>query len=67
MLADLIKSNRSCRRFDQNQPVALDTLHALVDLARLSASAANLQPLKYILSCNREQNAAIFNCLAWAA
>jgi nitroreductase len=67
MLADLIKANRSCRRFDQNQPVFLDTLKALVELARLSASAANLQPLKYILSCNREKNAAIFDCLAWAA
>ena len=67
MLADLIKSNRSCRRFDQNQPVPLDTLKALVELARLSASAANLQPLKYIVSSNRKKNAAIFDCLAWAA
>jgi nitroreductase len=38
-----------------------------VDLARLSASAANLQPLKYILSCEHEKNARIFRHLAWAA
>ena len=31
-----------------------------MDLARLSASAANLQPLKYILSCEPEKNARIF-------
>ncbi|MGD1968780.1 MAG: nitroreductase family protein, partial [Desulfobacterales bacterium] len=39
----------------------------LVDLARLSASGANLQPLKYILTCRPELNAEIFRCLGWAA
>jgi len=66
MLADLIKQNRSCRRFYQAHTITLDTLKALVELARLSASAANLQPLKFILACNPEKNAAIFDCLAWA-
>ena len=41
-------------------------LEELVDLARLSPSAANLQPLKYILSCETEMNARIFPHLAWA-
>ncbi len=31
-----------------------------------SASGANLQPLKYILSCDPQKNAEIFSCLAWA-
>ena len=66
MIADLIKKNRSCRRFYQDHAVDLETLKELVDLARLSASAGNLQPLKYILSCNLKQNARIFSCLAWA-
>ena len=66
MIADLIKANRSCRRFDQQQPVTLSTLMELVDLGRLSASAANLQPLKYILSCHPTTNGRIFECLAWA-
>jgi nitroreductase len=66
MIAELIKKNRSCRRFYQDHAVDLETLKGLVDLARLSASAANLQPLKYILSCNPQQNAQIFPCLAWA-
>ena len=39
----------------------------MVNLARLSPSAANRQPLKYLLSCNREQNDKIFPCLGWAA
>jgi nitroreductase len=66
MIADLIRQNRSCRRFYQDRAVSRETLVALVNLARLSASAANLQPLKYALSWEPEKNAAIFACLAWA-
>jgi nitroreductase len=67
MIADLIAANRSCRRFDENHLVDVNTLEQLVDLARLSASGANLQPLKYILSCRSALNAEIFSCLGWAA
>jgi len=67
MIADLIKQNRSCRRFKENRAVSPETLESLVDLGRLSASAANRQPLKYILSCDPAVNAEIFPCLAWAA
>jgi nitroreductase len=66
MIEDLIRRNRSFRRFHQDQAISRETLLSLVNLARLSASAANLQPLKYILSCDPEQNALIFACLAWA-
>jgi len=66
MIEELVRQNRSCRRFHQDQSVSRETLLSLVDLARLSASAANLQPLKYVLSCEPERNAAIFSCLAWA-
>jgi nitroreductase len=66
MLRDLIVKNRSYRRFFQEQATGIDTLRELVDLARLSASAGNLQPLKYILSCTPEKNAQIFPHLAWA-
>ena len=67
MIANLIKKNRSCRRFDQNHRVAPETVRELIDLARFSASAANRQPLKYILSTNPDKNEEIFACLAWAA
>ena len=66
MIADLIKDNRSCRRFYQNHPVTLEILKELVNLGRLSASGANRQPLKYILSRDPSKNAQIFSCLAWA-
>ncbi len=67
MIADLIKKNRSFRRFDQTHRIDLNTLSELVDLGRLGASAANLQPLRYILSCNPVVNERVFECLAWAA
>ena len=67
MIEDLIKSNRSCRRFFQQEAVPADTLRWLVNLARMSASAANLQPLKYVLSNDPHQNDMIFSCLKWAA
>ena len=66
MISELVKANRSCRRFYEDHPVELKTLEELVDLARLSASSANLQPLKYILACQPDVNAEIFSCLAWA-
>ncbi len=66
MIKDLILANRSCRRFHEHVLVEERTLRELVDLARLSASSANLQPLKYFLSCDREKNQAIFPHLAWA-
>ncbi len=66
MISELVKANRSCRRFYEDHQVELKTLEELVDLARLSASGANLQPLKYILACQPDVNAEIFSCLAWA-
>lgn len=66
MLRDLVLRNRSYRRFDENQPVTEALLHELVDLARLTASAANKQPLRYWLSCTAERNARVFPSLRWA-
>ncbi len=63
----LVRSNRSCRRFDNSFRLDRQTLTDLVDLARTSASAANMQPLKYITCCNEAENEQIFSCLAWAA
>jgi nitroreductase len=66
MIEDLILQNRSCRRFYQDATVELETLREFVGLARLSASGANRQPLKYILSCDPKKNALIFSHLGWA-
>ncbi len=66
MVKDLIYKNRSYRRFHQDAAIGMETLRELVDLARHSASGANRQPLKYILSCDAQTNAQIFENLAWA-
>mgnify|MGYP005847847833 FL=1 len=66
MLKELVFRNRSYRRFDQTVAIDRATLRELVDLARLSASASNLQPLRYILSAEPEKNAIIFDHLGWA-
>lgn len=66
-LKELIMANRSYRRFQQNVPVTQQTLMELVELARLSPSAGNKQPLRFILSCEPEKNSRIFPHLRWAA
>jgi nitroreductase len=65
-LRDLVMKNRSYRRFYQEIHVDLETLKQLVDLARLSASGSNLQPLKYFLVCDPQKNAQVFPHLVWA-
>lgn len=64
---DLMLKNRSYRRFQENVPVSEAQLRELVDLARLSASAGNKQPLRFVISADARTNAAIFKSLAWAA
>lgn len=67
ILKGLVLRNRSFRRFYQEKSLKIGILRELVDLARLSPSASNLQPLKFILSCEGEKNAKIFPHLAWAS
>lgn len=66
MLKDIILKNRSYRRFYEDEEISYSTLKELVDLARLSPSASNKQPLKYYLSYSKETNAQIFPHLKWA-
>lgn len=66
MIKELVKKTRCYRRFFQDETIRLDTLKELVELARLSSSASNLQPLKYLLSCDPGKNSLIFPHLGWA-
>jgi nitroreductase len=66
MLKDLIRTNRSYRRFHQDVAIDIQTLRELIELARLTPSAGNKQPLKYVLSCNQSSNSLIFEHLTWA-
>lgn len=64
-LKDLVTRNRSYRRFQETEPLSLDQLTHLVELARLSPTAANLQPLKFVISNDPARNELIFSCLVW--
>lgn len=65
-LSELILKNRSFRRFDESARIGYSTLEELVNLARLSASAANRQPLKYLLYNTPAGCEKIFPNTAWA-
>ena len=65
-LFELIKKNRSYRRFDESQRLTKEQLATWVDLARLSPSGMNLQPLKYKLIVDQETCDAVFPNLGWA-
>lgn len=66
MIKDLIRKNRTYRKFHQEVEIDRSVLEELIDLARLSASGANLQSLKYIISNNLKKNELIFQQLKWA-
>lgn len=65
-MQELVRKTRSYRRFDESHAIGLDVLEGLVDLARLTASGRNLQPLKFMPCNDPELNARIFPELAWA-
>ena len=66
MLKNLILQNRSYRRFDQSMPMPMELLREMVEAARLSGSARNLQPLRYMLFNDPADCARVFPTLAWA-
>jgi len=65
-LRDLVVRNRSYRRFVQSPRPDRALLKELVDLARLTASGANLQPLRYWLVDNPTDCALVFPHTSWA-
>ena len=65
-LEEIIRKNRSYRRFEQNHLISKESLLSFVDLARLSPSARNAQVLKYFISNESKLNETIFRELTWA-
>ena len=64
---ELVLKTRSYRRYDATHKIAPEELNDLVDLARQTPSGGNVQPLKYVASCDPEMNDRIFSTLGWAA
>jgi nitroreductase len=65
-LKDLIFKTRSYRRFNESYRIETKTLESFVDLARLSPSGANRQPLKYLIYNTAEDCERVFPYIAWA-
>lgn len=63
---ELILSRRSIRRFKQIS-IELETLKKFVDAGRLAPSAANLQPLEFIIINDEKVCSEIFETIGWAA
>ena len=66
MLKDLIRRNRSYRRFDESARITGEQLTAWIELARFSASGRNAQPLKYIPVSSKDDCNRLFPHLGWA-
>ncbi len=66
MIAELIRENRSYRRFEESHRISSDLLTKLIDLARLSPSPRNQQALKFKIISTKSDCEKVFPSLAWA-
>jgi nitroreductase len=65
-LKELVLKTRSYRRFDESYQIDNQTIESFIDLARLSSSGANKQPLKYLCYNTAKDCERVFPYLAWA-
>ncbi len=65
-LSELLRHNRSYRRFDATRKISETELRSLVNLCRLCSSGRNAQPLKYRLVTSPEECEAVYATLGWA-
>ena len=65
-ILDIIKKNRSYRRFYQEITIPQKELELMIEAARFSPASRNIQPLKYILVNTPQECANLFPTLAWA-
>ena len=66
MIAEIIKKNRSYRRFFEDRSVDADTLVSVVNEARLCPSGANLQRLRVAIINDEKGKKEIFSTLKFA-
>jgi nitroreductase len=66
MFDELVRNARSIRRFREDAPIAADLLRHLVDLARVTPSGGNAQPLRYRVVSDPDECARVFAQTRWA-
>ena len=63
----MIKKTRTYRKFDSSVKISKNDLIELINNAHFSASHGNIQPLRYQIFNDEQNNAKIFSSLKWAA
>lgn len=66
MIKELVLKSRSYRRFWEDKRVGKDILKEIVNNARLTSSARNIQPTKYAIITECELCEKVFSTLSWA-
>ena len=66
MVKELIIKNRSYRSFSPDRKITTEEISELIDIARMSPSARNLQPLKYRICVSHEECAKMLSLTSWA-
>lgn len=64
-ITDTINSRRTIRKF-KNTPIETNLLTKYINNARLAPSAANMQPLKYVVIESKSMCEKLFPLLKWA-
>lgn len=65
-LRQLLISDRTVRRFQEDKGVSVTTLEKLIALTRFCHSGRNAQPLKYVLVTSEEEREKVYPLLKWA-
>lgn len=61
----LLKQTRTCRNFEENEPISEDALIAIVSLCRQTPSAMNLQELKFAYTNDKEMCDKLTDITRW--
>lgn len=64
-LRELLLTRRTCRRFIQKE-ISQDIIEEILEAARLASSAANRQPLSYIVIKDNKKVSEVFPYTRWA-
>ncbi len=64
-LMELLKTRRTYRRFDQSKAISQEIIDEILVAARLSSSAANKQPISYIVVKDAEKVEGVFAHTKW--
>ena len=65
-MKELIRKSRSYRRFDESKKQTREQLLSIVEAARFSPSAGNMQRLRFLLVHEKAECEYLFDQLAWA-